>query len=504
MTAYSANATANTSVKDNPSLAMIKTFWRMRLYKTLREPIVLGLLEIDGGAFRFATMSWDEYWTSAPQAFREQLQDLRSTWAAYIGSGFSQSCTAPYTDAYLGLIRAVLGQGGIKQCSHRRFLSKILSFENFVLKFHDKPSPFAAATASFRNPIFLSLAGIRKNNRNDPSLLPLVVATDRESPELYFHYRKQSLLKNTDDNVLLFRLADPAKRPHSFKGLHLLAGNLFSEWESRIEQRSQLLTEKVLTPLLSKADGRKQTGGQQALRILDIGSGAGLLTSRVVSKMLKLGILNGRKTELSLLDIISTEPKKHFATPNILSGLAKLEYISSDYMKWLNSKQIKGFRRFDLVFLFRILHNFSEFRIHALPPAPSSGACARSRYRWVPHLSEYYRAISLVFPQSMDQMSNTFGTRHHFHPARMFNLHSLVTPDGRSLIQRLAEISSGILIEDGDLSSETLVNHLSQYAAGSIRVYDLSQALRLSINHVYWISNKECDVPLRGKMIWPN
>jgi len=501
---HPANKAANTSIRDDPSATMAKTYWRMRLYRILRERTVLDAVESDGGTFRFSTMSWDQYWTGTPQAFRDHLEDLRDSWLAYIGSGFRLSCAAPYASAYLGVIRAVLEEGCLQQRSHLRFLCKVLGFENFVLKSSNAPTPFAAATASFRNPVFLSLAGMRKNNRNDPHLLPLVVGIDGDHPELYFHYRKQCLLKNTDDNVLIFPLVDTTRRQHSFKGLSSLTGGLFSEWDSRIDSRSRLLTEKVLIPLLRNAVKEKRADGQDALRILDIGSGAGLFTRRIVSRLLQSDVLDGREIELSLLDIIPAEPERYFSTPVILSGLARLEYISSDYMKWLNRTQTLGSRRFDLVFLFRILHNFSAFGIHALSQAPETGTRVRSRYRFFPHLSDYYRAISLVFPKRATQMPDASGDRRCFYPARTFNPLSLVTPDDRSLIQRLAEISSSVLIEDGDLLPEALIHHLSRYAACGIKVHDLSQALRLSINHVYWISDENSDTHPGGKMIWPH
>jgi len=34
-------------------------------------------------------------------------------------------------------------------------------------------------------------------------------------------------------------------------------------------------------------------------------------------------------------------------------------------------------------------------------------------------------------------------------------------------------------------------------------VFDLSRALGLSINHIYWIARSENPVPLEGEKLWP-
>jgi len=67
----------------------------------------------------------------------------------------------------------------------------------------------------------------------------------------------------------------------------------------------------------------------------------------------------------------------------------------------------------------------------------------------------------------------------------------------------LQGISSGILIEDRDLSAGELIEHMLQYELDDIRVYDLSKALRLSVNHVYWITKRADDPAMEAELIWP-
>jgi hypothetical protein len=64
-------------------------------------------------------------------------------------------------------------------------------------------------------------------------------------------------------------------------------------------------------------------------------------------------------------------------------------------------------------------------------------------------------------------------------------------------------MSAGVLIEDGDLSAGELIKHMVKYKLANVRIYDLSRALHLSINHIYWISRSGDDFPLRAELIWP-
>ncbi len=502
MVAASSKAKAETC-GNRPSTSMRKTYLRMRLYNALREPKLLEAVELKGQSLRLVTTCWDEYWANTPQRFRSDVGRLKESWNGYYYSGFNLSYAAPYCKAYLELLRAIAEKGKSELRLDPSFLSKVLGLENFVLKFQDASTPFAAATTSFRNPIFLSICsrGMRKNSRNDPSLLPLVVGRNGGTAALYYHYRKQCILKNTDESLLIFPAVDHTIRAQSFQGLQALTESLASEWDSRVDQRSRLLADKTLVPFLR---GVAEKGmGEKALRILDIGSGVGLFTSKVITKVLRSEALGARKIEISLLDILPVGPKKYFSSPALLSGLSKVEYIDNDYISWLAHETVNGFGKFDIVFLFRILHNMSEFRIGAMPQVEREGNPLVGRYRMLPHLSDYYQTISLLFPNMANHSLEKSAQPLTFCPERTFNPMSLLTPDGKSLIRRLTEIATCVLIEDGDLTPDALVDHMSRHVEGDVKVYDLSRPLRLSVNHIYWITASDSEFPPWGEMIWP-
>lgn len=482
---------------------MTKTFWRMRLYETLCSPVLLHSVEVSGASVRFVTANWDEYWGAVPKPFMDGVSRLKEHWTAHIRSGFDVSESAKYSRSYFDLLCATLAGPGVRRRRNRSFVEKVLAFENFVLRNRDGSPAFAGATASFRLPAFLSLScrGLRKNSRNDPSMLPLIVALDRQTPRLFYHYRKQRILKNCDCNLLFFPSADLESRAASFRGLDDLTEVLLPPWDSRIEQRSRLMSGKVLVPYLSDVSEEQAT--MRSLRILDIGSGVGLFTSKVLAALTKSNVLGRRKLELSLLDILSVDPKRHFQSDTLLASLGKVEYISSDFISWLERVPMDA-PRFEFVFLFRILHNFSRFRIGSLRQRDRQRETHQGRYRVFAHMSDYYNAIAMLFPETQLPECRKTRTPSVRCPARVFNPGCLLLPNGQSVITRLGKLSRVTLIEDGDLTPRDLVAHLNENVKDKgLRVHDRSRYLRLSVNHVYWITSFKDALPLHGELIWP-
>lgn len=446
--------------------------------------------------------TWEEYWSRTPPVFKHRVLRLRTAWRSYIESGFDPSLAEGYCKRYCDLLSAVIERRKESHSVFMSFLASLLGFENFVLSYSRASSAFACATASFRNPVFLSLAcrGLRKHARNDPRLLALVVGLSQGVPAVFYHYRKQRILKNTDESILFFPAVDLERRRESFRGLQTLTTSLAHQWDSRVEQRSNLLAYKILIPLLMKAQSKRSLQQKRALRILDIGSGAGLFTSKVTAKLLKSGALTRRKMELHLVDILTVDPKRHFRSGSVLPGMSKIEYISNDYSEWIRQHASHNNRGFDIALVCRMLHNISLFRVVHVKPEER---LPHDRYPLFRHLSDYYRGISLLFPETLlagrvrDRQSGLFC------PCRAFNPRALVARDRQSLIQLLTRMSAGVLIEDGDLSAGELIEHMVKYKLAEVRVYDLSRALRLSINHIYWITKSRDDFPLQAELIWP-
>ena len=379
------------------------------------------------------------------------------------------------------------------------FLGRVLGFENIILAKLDAPQPFASMTVTFRNPVFLSFQcrKLRNTDRNDPSLMPLIVAIQKDRPWLFYHYRKQRLLRNTDENLLFFPSVDIDIRKESFRGFDALIQTFVEPWDSRVDQRSRIIVDKVITSLIQ--DIPKTVGN--SLKILDIGSGDGCFTSRIIKRMKKTGLIGKRKVDISLLDILSREPEMTVGVQDLRTSFSKVEYISQDYMKWFD--EIDCVQYCDIIFLFRILHNMSLFRIISEREVRTNSSIYRGRYRVYPHLSEYYHAISLLFKEMLRCCDEEKTNSQMYYPSRIFRDSCLMLNDGTSIIDKMCSISNGILIEDADLKPEILLGHLSKYSQDNIYVYDFSTRLHLTVNHIYWITRNKQSGEIPGEKIWP-
>ena len=475
------------------SRTMLKTYWRGKLQEILCQPKLLRFIEHDGDVLCFHIVSWDEYWGKVPEACMSTLNMLAIVWKKHIQSGFSKKYAAQYGQAMLNLLDAAL-ENHVSQNSSSDFLQRVLGFENISFKHPNQKTPFAAITTNFRNPFYVlhDAKGINIGSRSLPKMLPLLMSYEQGNSHLFYHYRKQRILKN-DTNCLLYYLAvDPNERTESFCGLDALTESLVEPWDSRVEERAHLIGDKTVSPLLASIEK-----GESPLRILDIGSGDGLFTDKIITKVAESGVVADRKIELSLLDIVAGLPGRQSGSEALLNTLSRVERISSDYQAWLAGSK----DRCDVVFLFRMLHNVSRFDVQ--PVAVSEVKCVKvNQYPLLPYMSPYYQTLSGIFPHLLS--SNEIGTQEGvYHPFRIFEQNSLVMPDQSSMIEHLCAIADFILIEDSDLNPEALIHHLKDFKLHGITVHDFSRRLRLISNHVYLLTKIDCELPFKTEVLWP-
>jgi hypothetical protein len=477
---------------------IVKTFWRSQLYKTFCQLKVLRKI-ICGNTLSLVSENWDDYWKDIPPKYKNSMLVLKKTWEEYLVNNLNYTFALSYNEAYFNVLFSIVNNNSSVDETEKTFLTRLLSFENVLLYSSESSCPFAALTINKRNPNFLSFQSIkiRLDERNDPSLLPLIIGIDNSQPYLFYHYRKQRLIKNTDENLLFFLSVEKQNRQLSFCGLDSLTDTLADTWDSRIDQRSRMIVDKILTHLIRnnfKTDIK-------SLKILDIGSGDGEFTSSIICRLLKSGVLKKRKLELSLLDIMDTDKTKVFSNKKYINELSKAEYISHDYREWISKNEIA--QQYDIVFLFRILHNMSSFKILSESLKGNKFIINKGRYRIFPHLSNYYKGISLIFNQQNAITKYETDKSYIYYPARIFNECCLNIQEDTSLIEKLVFISRFIIIEDGDLTREILIDHISQYLSKPIFIYDLSKYLRLKTNHIFLISSQEQEGNLIGEKIWP-
>ncbi len=138
-----------------------------------------------------------KYWKNTPDVFEREINELHETWTAYIDNHFHPRYARKYCDKYLSIISDIIEQYSSSAYFQKEFLVKLLGFENTILTFSGIVNAFAAMTSSFRNPLFLSFKNHenRKISKDVPCLLPLIMAVDNDIPMVFYHYRKQRILK---------------------------------------------------------------------------------------------------------------------------------------------------------------------------------------------------------------------------------------------------------------------------------------------------------------------
>lgn len=472
---------------------IVQTFWRSKLHRLLMQTEIIESITLKNRRLDFQSCSWERYWGNIPQELAGNFINFHDAWKSYIDSGFDVEKGESYCECAFECLQLLMDRKSEFEID-RQLILKLVSFENIALVKDGENKPFGLLTSNLRNP-FLTLfraKGLMGNQRGMTHLLPLAMNLHMSAPYLFYHYRKQKLLKNSDHNLLFMPAVDLTHRPKSFQGLDDLVGVLLSQWDSRVKDRVKLLSGKVIIPLLEALPFK-----ERSVSVLDIGSGDGILTEQLVHAATGPDILKGRKLELTMLDVVSGARNRKFNAAKLLNSISKIEHIASDYLTWLKQQK----ERYDLVFIFRMLHNVSNFEIRNIDPAIGDKE-SPNRYPFAAEMNIYYRALQVVFPWLISDHSDSDPSA-IYHPFRVFNQSSLILPDGSSLLQRLCEFADNILIEDADLTVDDLVHHLHTQEIKNIKVYDLSKHLRLSVNHIYWITTTEMPPPLKAACIWP-
>jgi hypothetical protein len=472
------------------SASDVRIYWRSRLFERLQRPEVLeGIMVKPNSRLDFIECERSRFWQlpnlSGP--LQAGLAELEHHWRNYIVSAFSPGFAERYCASYFDLLDRALSENCLD------LVTKLAAFENFFLASEDRCFSTIALTTNFRNPLYILLEreGFRRHRRQDSRLLPLITTSYRDSPSLYYCLTKDSLIKHSDRNLLIYLDAKSENRSRGFDFLHALEGVLFSHGGQYLEERAERISSKVILPLLSSffESGRHP---RRPVKILDVGSADGHLLSLIIDKVSAV-IGPHLKFHPVLLDGASLDPKTHFKTPARISRLAHLEFVKADFRKFLDPSAPPS-SAYDFIFLFKVLHNLSSF--HIAPDRPASD----SAYN-LPEVSNYYKAQAMA--NNIGSLGAT-GPDQSYQPRRVTNPASLETASGASLFDICQRLASWTLIEDHDLNPSCVLAHLrSVRPRPEFRVYDLSKHLGLRTNYFYGICSPAVRQPPEGKLLWP-
>jgi hypothetical protein len=337
---------------------------------------------------------------------------------------------------------------------------------------------------------------------------------------------------------LLYPAVSKEKHSESFRLINTLASNIRYAADPWTSERAEIIFQGVVQKILQTI---KSIGGSVSpLEFVDIGAGSGSLVAKLCQHVQK----SGSYTELNIqfrlwfVDLEPSDPSRFIHTKKISSSVDSLIYLGDDYRNWLSRPQplppTNGLR---IALISKLLDVFSRFSIQCFSAEDQSpdlrksfipselelyspSICLASRgigtkglsisnsqriisggkvYAQA-SLSNYYRGL-LQLSTPVD-LANT-SIKGSFLPVRTFDPECLVTWNGESVISRLAENCNYLIIEDGDLNPQALVDHATKFSLRGITVFDMTKTLKLKGNYLYLIGKKKAMPPsLSGEQIW--
>ncbi len=479
----------------DPLPGTMQSLIKSDLAKAFVSANIITAIEIDSyGRIEIKAQTWDEYWDirgNIPAA--DSFTHFEKARNEYFQSGFKSDYIREYCFSFFTLLVKWLNHR--KESKSKELLSKLLSLENFVIRWHNKEPGMAAGTTSHRNPAYL-LSRLGKTTFNeDPKYLPLIMLSCSSDNNLFYHYRQYRISNEPNFSIFTYPAASLNNRGKSFALIESFTRGFSRKSDPRSKQRAQLLAETAIHPFLKFSLAKDND--KKEVNIVDIGSGSGIMLKHLWEHILSKDsdakenwYLNG-----SLIGLRVHNPARHFSKGPIRKNMAYLDYQQIDYVDWIN-KQTE-LLKFDVILMCRLLNNISQFDIehsddegmlwfisgqqyspdiivskkynpvHCLTPekyCPGNLIHTNGRTRLsenssayrVLSLTDYYKAIAFCLGRDINDEL-------FFYPVRKFNENSLLNYTGQSIIGKLSSISKLTVIEDIDLTANYLFTHIKNF-----------------------------------------
>jgi len=238
---------------------------------------------------------------------------------------------------------------------------------------------------------------------------------------------------------------------------------------------------KKLSSLLLRNFPEFKEKSSNLLKILDVGSGVGIVLSNVV-RYLASGMDNPPKIQARLLDRIAMNPKVQFDSYGLKRHISSIEYVKDDFKTWFDQFTEPYSKQYHITFIYRLLHTMSNFCI--VPEEATAGEDGHVE------VSRYFESQYLLADEHGSNQQNNGNMA--YKPKRLFNFNSLETASGKSIIEKCVRMSTWTIIEDLDFDPQSLVTHLKKHDLyKDIYVFDLSGALKLRTNYIYCICSSK-------------
>ena len=488
--------------------------------------------------FNVERINWQNYWQEViaindKGEFFEKLELLRVARTAYLTNPRNSDNVKDCCRNFFELLHYAIHSEDLEP--HRlKVLRRLIGLETIPVYWQGSLYPDLVVVNTKTNPVYLLSRIHQPKSWANLRFLPMVSygsfeqEIDTKTP-LYHQYRQISGGSSESTTLFTYIPVSIEARKNSFIAWQHLAASLTSKKDTLIKTRSQCLSEQVLHPVVAKIPGLAQSP-EKMLRIADLGGGSGDLTHAVLANFLTSNSVptDAIRIALTIVDYDFPDMNRHLKRTVFFRSLALLQCQRKDFLDWIFENSIpsdkpainfkvkmseqQASKPFDLIFMFRLLNNMSEFGIGTATTWEEirSITCERlaeqdwregqyyphraismnqldkivlsttqiaqnSQTTWcIASLTDYFQALFLLSRSRKDterlenQSTNTI-----FFPIRKLDLDKIHYRSDRNLFEDLCRLCHFVLIEDIDLRSNDLRQYLDRHGLSRLKVIDL-------------------------------
>ena len=488
--------------------------------------------------FNVEKVDWLNYWQEVITAkdkseFCEKLELLRVARITYLANSRNGNSAKDYCRNFFELLHYAVHSGNLES-NRLKVLRKLIGLETIPVYWQGSLYPNLIVVNTKSNPVYLLSRIHQSKSWNNLRFLPMVSygsfdSENRTEFPLYHQYRQISGGSSESATLFTYIPVSIEARKNSFIAWQHLAASLTPKKDALIKTRSQCLSKQVLSPVVAQIPGFGQSP-EKMLRIADLGGGSGDLTHAVLANFLTSDSVpaDAIRVSLTIVDYDFPDMNRHLKRTAFFRSLASLQCQRKDFLDWIFENRFpsdkpaidfkvkmsehQASKQFDLIFMFRLLNNMSEFGISKAASWEDvrSITCERlTEQDWLegkyyPHrailenelenivlstkqishksqttwciasLTDYFQALLLLSRCWKDTESlENQSPKTIFFPTRKLDLNKIHYGPGRNLFEDLCRLCHFVLIEDVDLRSNDLRQYLTQHGLSRLKVIDL-------------------------------
>ena len=495
--------------------------------------------------FDIETIDWQDYWQNAIESVRSsefctKLESLRLARTAYFANPRNENCAKDYCRNYFEFLHDAVHSEDLGQ--HQwKVLRCLVGLETIPVYWQKTSCPDLIAVNTKTNPVYLLSRIHQPKSWDNIRFLPMVgygsFGQDNEQKNpLYHQYRRITGGRSESTTLLTYIPVAIEDRKNSFIAWQHLAASLTRKKDTLIGTRSQCLSEQVAQPIIQKLPGFEQSP-EKVLRIADLGGGSGDLTKAIIENVLSSNsaTTDSIRIALTIVDFDFPDMRRHLKKTAFFRSLISLKCHRKDFLDWTLEKsspsdkteievkvkmsEQQASKPFDLIFLFRLLNNMSDFGIEKATTLDdvrtvTDGKLSEQDWRdgkYYPHraiamnqlqkivlsttqvtlnsqttwcvasLSDYFQALSYLSREETE-IHRPENKPHNsiFFPVRKLDLDKIRYKQGRNFFEDLCRLCHFVLVEDIDLRSDDLRHYLHLHGLLHLKVIDLPSRIPLS------------------------